>query len=265
MDQPRNPMRTGSVSLDLALGRGWRRGCIIDIQGKTGSGKTTLAEHAVHALESDDAALWIPLGTEVPTRCQNVVLARPESAEEAFTVINAALCEGAALIVVDTANGLVRQREIDGDPSYVPDTHREYKFELAIVKTLCTEYGGSVMFLSMPRANQHPPIRGTGISEKAQQRVSLKIQSEHQDGTKRVTARVAGTDKYADFDIKPGTGIDWATDLLHTAVEAEVINFRGSWYYLNHTRVQGFDRAAHYLRQNPQYASDLYEYLTGNV
>jgi recombination protein RecA len=251
-------IQTGCASLDLLLKGGYRRGLIVDVQGKPGSGKTTLAEHAVRSLDSHENALWIPLGTEAPTRCGNVAIARPESAEDVFTVITAALTEGASLIVVDSANGLVRQREIDNDPSYVHDTHREYKFELGIVKTLCAETGGTVMFLSMPRANQYPPIRGTGITEKAGQSIQLYINSKKQDGTTEVQASTRNGD-YTTFEIKPGSGIDWAADLLRMGVHFGLVNVKGSWYYVDHTRVQGFDTAVIYIRQNPQYANDLYE------
>jgi recombination protein RecA len=251
-------IKTGSPSLDRALGDGWSRGGVIDIQGGPGTGKTTIAHHATYGLETDEEALWISVGTEVPHRPFRGVLALPRSAEEVFQVIVAAIYAGARLIVVDSINGLVRQRELDGDTSYTPHPQREYKDELRYVKALCNQSLATVIFTSMPRANQPHPIRGTGLSEKATQRVHLTVKAARQDGTKTIRAEVKGTGKYATFDIKPGSGIDWASDLLKTAAELDLVQVNGSWYTLG-ISIQGFDTAAQYLRDHPELALDLYD------
>jgi RecA/RadA recombinase len=252
-------IKTGSPSLDRATNGGWLRGGIVDIQGGPGAGKTTIAQHAIYGLESDEEALWITVGTEVPHRPFRGVLAAPRSAEEVFQVIVAGIYSGARLIVVDSINGLVRQRELDGDPSYTPHPQREYKDELRYVKSLCNQSLATVIFTSMPRADQPHPIRGTGLSEKATQRVLLTVKASRQDGVKTIRAEVKGLGKYATFDIKPGTGIDWASDLLKTSVDLDLVEVRGSWYFLDDDPVQGFDNAAQYLRDHPVISLVLYE------
>ena len=127
---------TGSLSLDISLRGGWRRGGIVDVQGPELSGKTTLAQHACDGLEPGEDALWVSMGTGIPLRNTNAAIAEPRTAEEAFTLMVEALHIGDALVVLDSAGGLVRYQELI-DPDYAPDPHREFKFELSRVLEAC--------------------------------------------------------------------------------------------------------------------------------
>lgn len=228
----------------------------MDIQGPESSGKTTLAQHAANSLEDDEDALWISMGTGIPTRAVNAALVTPRSAEEAFVLMVEALSAGASLVVLDSASGLVRYQELI-DPDYVPDSHREFKFELDQVRQACRRTNGVVMFLSRPRENS-PGLRGTGISEKAQQRVRLKVIELRQSGRRRVT-----TTGGADFWINPGSGIDWTEDLARTAFEMDLIKREGSWWYMPGTRdkCMGIESTKVYLHENPEYSLELSKHV----
>lgn len=231
---------TGSLSLDISLRGGWRRGGIVDVQGPETSGKTTLAQHACDSLLSHEDALWVSLGTGIPLRSTNAAVVEPRAAEEAFVLIVEALNLGAALVVVDSAEGLIRYQELI-DPDYMPDPHREFKFELNRVKEACKRSNGIVMFLSRPRVNA-PGLRGTGISEKAHQKVKLKLVELKQSGRRRVTTTTG-----ADFWIDPGTGIDWAQDLVQSAYETGLMRKEGSWWYYGEEKFFGLDAAKRYF------------------
>jgi recA bacterial DNA recombination protein len=246
-------LRTGSISLDVSLFGGWRRGGIVDIQGTEGTGKTTILQHAVKNLDKGEEALWVSLGTGIPARNPGFAVAQPRSAEEAFVIMIEALNIGASLVVVDSADGLVRYEELL-DPGYVPDTHREFKPELDHLRKACRRTNGLVMFVSRPRANS-PGLRGTGISEKAHQKVRLKLVELRQSGRRRIT-----TTGGADFWIDPGTGIDWAEDLLRTAYETGLAYTEGSWWYVNSSEKMkffGLESAKEYLRNNPELSRKL--------
>jgi recombination protein RecA len=238
---------TGSLSLDISLRGGWRRGGIVDVQGPELSGKTTLAQHACDGLESYEDALWVSLGTGIPLRSTNAAVAEPRTAEEAFVLMVTALQEGAALVVVDSAEGLVRCRELI-DPDYYPDPHREFKFELSQLREAARKTNGTVIFLSRPRVNA-PGLRGTGISEKSHQKVKLRIVELKQSGRRRVT-----TQDGADFWIDPGTGIDWAHDLVQTAYEMDFMRKESSWWYYGEEKFFGRDAAKRYFRGEPNEA-----------
>lgn len=257
-------IRTGSLGLDLLLGGGWERGHIHEIWGEPGSGKTTLAEHAVWELERDEEALWISLGTEVPHRPARGYVSQPRSAEQAFyimeTFVGGVGAQGkGSLVVVDSANGLIRQAELDGDEDYVPDPHREYKDELTSLKRVCRATKGTVIFLSKPRNRERQPIRGTGISEKARSRVKLSIGMKHQDESRLIEARVK--EESCTFIMRPGTGIDWGSELAKLAIEYGFAERDGSWINSNHETFHGFQAFAWEIENNTRLAIALDEQI----
>lgn len=246
--------------MDHLLSGGWDEG-IVEIWGGPGTGKTTLAQHTVNDLEPPRESLWISVGAEVPHRKIRASVTALRTAEEVFTTIDAALIIGGGLIVVDSANGLIRSREFEDSPDYEwyykPSPHREFKDELVTVRDRCEQTHGTVIFLSKPRDRERTPIRGTGISEKAVQRVNLKVLASRQDGSKRIEASLKDGSS-CEYWIRPGSGIDWADELLTLGVEHDIVSKRGAWYILpgNH-RVQGADEAVRYVRDYPAIAAYL--------
>lgn len=257
---------TGSLGLDLLLGGGWKRGTINEIWGEPGSGKTTVGEHAVWELEPGQKSLWMSLGQERPHRSMGpqAMVCQPRNAEQAFYIMDAATRGDISLIVVDSANGLVRQRELDGDETYEPHPQREYKDELNGVKDGCRLHGAIVLFLSKPRDRDRQPVRGTGISEKAHARVRLKVVHTHQDGRRDIEAWLHGKeDQSTTFTIEPGTGIDWADELFRLGIRHNIIKANGSWYEWKvgsgTLRVQGIRQGAELLRERADVAVVLDE------
>lgn len=247
---------TGSVGVDGLLGGGWSEG-IVEIWGGPGTGKTTLAQHAVNDLEPPAESLWISVGTEVPHRAIRASIVAPRTAEEVFTISSAAMQMAAKLIVVDSANGLVRQAELDGVPGYIHHPQREYAPELLQLKNMCEMVHGTVIFLSKPRDKERSPIRGTGVSEKAVQRVNLKVLRAKQDGSKVIEASLKDGSS-CEYVLRPGTGIDWAEELLRTGVEHDIVTRRGAWYVMpDHKLVQGTEEAVRYVRDYPSIAAYL--------
>ena len=252
-------LRTGSLGLDVMLGGGWKPGSINEIWGTPGSGKTTLAEHAIWELEPGRKALWISLGTEIPHRPTGALVAQPRNAEQAFYIMTTCVLGNVDLIVVDSANGLVRQRELDSDPDYIPHPQREYKDELNRLKENCKGSGAIVIFLSKPRDCDRQPIRGTGISEKARDRVHLQIWREHQDSSREIRYHAKLSETMGVFSIRPGTGIDWAHELAQLAIHYELAQQHASWIGYNHERFHGISEFQAYLSENTRAAVDLDE------
>lgn len=253
---------TGSIGVDGLLGGGWERGTIAEIWGGPGTGKTTLAQHTVNDLEPPLEALWISVGSEVPHRAIRASVVVPKTAEDVFSVAGAALQIRAGLVVIDSANGLIRSREFEGssdyDPWFMPSPHREYKAELDNMVEQCYVSNGTVLFLSKPRDKERAPIRGTGVSEKASQRVSLKILHASQDGSKRIEASLKDGSS-CEYVIRPGSGIDWAEEFLRTAVEHDIITKRGAYYNMpgNYGTPHGVDEAVRYIQSYPSVAAYL--------
>lgn len=183
------------------------------------------------------------------------------TAEEVFSAATAALQIRAGLIVIDSANGLIRSREFeespDFDPWYQPSAHREFKHELGALDAYAVLSKGTVIFTSKPRDKERAPIRGTGLSEMAAQRVNLKVLKSHQDGSKVIEASLR-TGESCEYVIRPGSGIDWAEELLRTGAEHDIVTRRGAWYVMPDARtVQGTEEAVRYVRDNPAIAAYL--------
>lgn len=262
-------LSTGVLGLDILMGGGWKRGTINEIWGESGTGKTTLALTSVQARgEHERTATWIttrgPLDF-TPGVTDNLVVAEPRTAEQVFDVAMSASGIGASYIVIDDANHLVRGIELT-DPNYVPDEHREFKNELKMLKGVVKNSGAIVLFLSQPRNNQRAPIRGTGISEKAYDRISLVAVQQHQDKTVRVQSHVKRVDKYCQFMVQPGKGINRERQLWYWGVKSGFVQSNGTWWYsfrdadgMQWINVQGTDQFEQYMRQHPDEA-DLLEY-----
>ena len=128
-DEVRAPMEvipTGSIALDVALGiGGLPRGRVVEIYGPEGSGKTTLALHAVasaqkaggiaafidaeHALDPEYAK---KLGVDT----DGLLVSQPDTGEQALEIADMLIRSGAIdVVVIDSVAALVPRAEIEGE------------------------------------------------------------------------------------------------------------------------------------------------------
>lgn len=260
-------IRTGSIGLDIALGGGWPEGTLNEVWGDPSAGKTVLALHTTESVvRARKDVLWIDTvdGVRHMDSAPRVIVARPRNAEQAFAMAeHACRWPDIALVVVDSANHLVRQRELDGDPGYVPHPQREYKNELTSLKRVAKASGTTVLFVSQPRDKQREPIRGTGISEKVKYRVHLHPDVVHQDGRRVIQATVRDVparkllDATARFTVVPGKGIDRELEMVRAGIRHGAVIERGSWVAWNNTQVQGVAEMAKVLSKRTAMMYDL--------
>ena len=128
-EEGRAPMEvipTGAISLDIALGiGGLPRGRVVEIYGPEGSGKTTLALHAVasaqkaggiaafvdaeHALDPEYAK---NLGVDTDA----LLVSQPDTGEQALEIADMLIRSGAIdVVVIDSVAALVPRAEIEGE------------------------------------------------------------------------------------------------------------------------------------------------------
>jgi recombination protein RecA len=128
-DEARAPIEvipTGAISLDVALGiGGLPRGRVVEIYGPEGSGKTTVALHAVasaqknggiaafidaeHALDPDYAK---NLGVDTDA----LLVSQPDTGEQALEIADMLIRSSAIdVIVIDSVAALVPRAEIEGE------------------------------------------------------------------------------------------------------------------------------------------------------
>jgi recombination protein RecA len=128
-EEGRAPMEvipTGAISLDIALGiGGYPRGRVVEVYGPEGSGKTTIALHAVasaqkaggiaafidaeHALDPEYAK---HLGVDTDA----LLVSQPDTGEQALEIADMLIRSGAVdVIVIDSVAALVPRAEIEGE------------------------------------------------------------------------------------------------------------------------------------------------------
>lgn len=122
VDIPR--ISTGSLILDGVLGGGWAKGRMHEIYGAESSGKTTVCTTTMREYQraeglpvlfldmecAFDAAYAVQMGV-VP---ELVVHVQPESAEDAFDIIIAAMESGIGLIIVDSLAAMIPKAQLEG-------------------------------------------------------------------------------------------------------------------------------------------------------
>jgi len=117
---------TGAISLDIALGiGGLPRGRVVEVYGPEGSGKTSIALHAVanvqkqggiaafvdaeHALDPEYAS---KLGVDIDA----LLVSQPDTGEQALEITDMLIRSGAIdIVVIDSVAALVPRAEIEGE------------------------------------------------------------------------------------------------------------------------------------------------------
>jgi recombination protein RecA len=272
---------SGSLALDKALGTGGLpRGRVCEIFGPEASGKTTLALHAVvEAQKQDGIAAFIDAEHALDTayakklglNCDELLVAQPDTGEQALEITDMLIRSGAIdIIVIDSVAALVPRAEIEGE---MGDSHMGLQARLmsqalrklagTISKTLT-----AVIFINQIRmkigvvfGNPETTPGGRALKFYASVRLDIRSIGAIKDGqetvgnrtrVKVVKNKLAPPFKEAEFDLMYGEGISKTGDLIDVGVEAGIIEKSGSWYSYNGNRIgQGRNNAKEFLMENP--------------
>ncbi len=281
-------IQSGSLALDRALGVGGiPRGRVIEIFGPESSGKTTLALHAVAEAQKQagiaafidaEHALDTAYAKRLGVNCDELLVAQPDTGEQALEIVDMLLRSGAIdVMVIDSVAALVPRAEIEGE---MGDSHMGLQARLmsqalrkltaTIGKTMTTVIfinqirmkigivfgnpetttgGNALKFYSSVRLD----IRRIGAIKEGQEIVGNKTR------VRVVKNKIAPPFKDAEFDIMYGEGISKTGDLLDMGVETEIIEKSGSWYSYDGERIgQGRENVKKFLKENPDIYNSLY-------
>ena len=286
---------TGSLALDAALGIGGvPKGRIIEIYGPESSGKTTLALHIIaeaqkqggevafvdaeHALDPVYAAA---LGVDT----ENMLIAQPDTGEQALEITDGLVRSGAVdVVVVDSVAALTPRAEIEGE---MGDTFVGLQARLmsqalrklagTISKTNCV-----VIFINQLRmkigvmyGNPETTTGGNALKFYASVRLDVRrVESIKEGGNvvgnktrvKVVKNKVAPPFREAYFDILYGQGISKWGELVDLAVEMDIVQKSGSWFSMGETRIgQGKDSVKSFLMENPDAAEKVEAKIRQNL
>jgi len=282
-EQPRIPViPSGSVTLDRALGvGGYPRGRVVEVFGSESSGKTTLALHAIAEIQAQggvaafidaEHALDVGYARRLGVRTQELLVAQPDTGEQALEITEQLVRSGAVdLIVIDSVAALVPRAEIEGE---MGDPHMGVQARLmsqALRKLTgaVSRSGTVILFINQIRmkigvmfGSPETTTGGNALKFYASVRLDIRRVGNLKDGeavvgsrtrVKVVKNKVAPPFQEAEFDVLYGRGVSRAGEVLDLGVAAGVIEKAGSHYVLEGERfAQGRERAAEWLRERPQ-------------
>ena len=281
---------TGALSLDLALGvGGLPRGRIVECYGQESSGKTTLALHVVaNAQKAGGVAAFIDAehaldptyAKKIGVDLDNLIVAQPNSGEEALTICEQLVKSGALdVVVVDSVAALTPQAEIDGN---MGDSHmglqarlmsqamRKLTGVIAQTKTLLIFTNQvrekiGVMFGNPETTPGDKALKFYASCRLQVQRIgAIKNTSGQVIGNrtrvKVVKNKVAPPFTEAEFDILYTCGISYEGSVLDAALARGVVEKRGSWISFGDQQLaQGSLATIDYLRSNPEITAKIVE------
>ena len=279
---------TGTLSLDLALGVGGvPRGRVTEIYGPEASGKTTICQHIVaEAQKQGGTAAFIDMehaldpsyAARTGVDIDNLLISQPDTGEQALEIAESLIRSGAVdVIVIDSVAALVPRAEIEGD---MGDSHmglmaRLMSQALRKLSGAIKQTNTCLIFTNQLRekigivfGNPETTPGGRALKFYSSIRLDVRRIQSIKSGTDIVGSRtrvrvvknkVAAPFRTAEFDIMHSEGISKSGDILDLAVEANVVEKRGSFYYYGEDMriAQGRENAKVYLKENPEICQEI--------
>lgn len=284
---PVRTISTGSLSLDIALGvGGLPRGRVIEIYGPEGSGKTTVALHAIANAQAEggvaafidaEHALDPAYAARVGVDVDNLLVSQPDTGEQALEIAEALVRSSAVdVIVVDSVAALVPRAEVEGEmgDAHVGLQARLMSQALRKLTGVTAKSNTCLIFINQIRekvgvmfGNPETTPGGRALKFYSSVRIDVRRiealkQGEENIGmrvrAKIVKNKVAAPFKQAEFDLMYGLGISREGDILDLAVKTDIVQKAGAWYAYGDERLgQGKENAKQYLADHPDLKAEI--------
>jgi recombination protein RecA len=255
--EPVATVSTGSLALDRALGcGGYPRGRIVEVFGPESSGKTTLTLHAIAEVQraggvaafiDAEHALDVHYAKSIGVDLSTLLVSQPDTGEQALEIADALVRSGAVeLIVIDSVAALVPKAELEGEmgDQHVGLQARLMSQALRKLTALAHKHNVTVVFINQIRMKigvmfGSPETTTGGNALKFYASVRLDVRrigalksgeevSGNRTRVKVVKNKLAPPFREAEFDVRYGTGIDRAGELIDLGVELGVLEKSGS-------------------------------------
>lgn len=251
---------TGSIALDLALGiGGLPRGRIVEIYGPEASGKTTVALHVIAeaqarggqcAFVDAEHALDPTRADAIGINLDELLLSQPDSGEQALEITETLVRSGALdVIVVDSVAALVPQAELEGQMGdaiiglqarLMSQALRKLTGAISKSKTILIFTNQLRQKIGVMFGNPETTPGGLALKFYSSVRIDLRRIEVLKDGDEVIGSRhrarivknkVAPPLKVAEFDIMATEGISKSGGIIDVAVELEIMEKKGAFYY----------------------------------
>ncbi|MCP4570512.1 MAG: recombinase RecA [FCB group bacterium] len=286
---------SGSLGLDIALGvGGYPRGRVIEIYGPESSGKTTLALHAIAeaqkgggtaAFVDAEHALDPTYSRALGVDLDNLLIAQPDTGEQALEIVETLVRSGAVdIVVIDSVAALVPRAEIEGE---MGDSHMGLQARLmsqALRKLtgVISKSSTSVVFINQIRmkigvmfGNPETTTGGNALKFYATLRLDIRKIATIKDSesvvgnrtrVRVVKNKVAPPFREAEFDITYGTGISRVGEILDIGVRENIIDKSGAWFSYGKDRLgQGRENVKRFLTENADLKAQIETEIRGKL
>ncbi len=282
-------IKTGAISLDLALGIGGvPRGRIIEIFGPESSGKSTLATHIVaNAQKAGGLAAYIdaehaldPMyAAKIGVNIDDLMISQPDNGEEALNIAEMLARSNAVdVIVIDSVAALVPKSELEGEigDQFMGLQARMMSQALRKLTATLSRSNTCAVFINQIRekigvmfGNPETTTGGRALKFYASVRLDIrrlngiKSNDNAADIGSRVKVKIvknkcAPPFQAAEFDILFNEGISHLGSLIDVGVEQGIVEKKGTWFsYQSHRLGQGREAAREELRGNPKLAEEI--------
>lgn len=279
-------IKTGALSLDLALGGGIPCGRIVEVYGPESSGKTTLTLHIIAELQKEgktaafidaEHALDPAYAERIGVKTSDLILSQPDNGEQALDIVEMLVTSGEVdLIVIDSVAALTPKAEIEGDMEQVNVGLQARLMSKALRKLtgLVSKSRTTVIFINQLRmkigvffGSPETTTGGNALKFFSSVRMDIRRLGQIKAGesiignrvkVKVVKNKIAPPFRFAEFDIMYNEGISKAGDILDLAVEKNLVEKAGAWYsYKDQKIAQGREATKDFLRENPKILDEL--------
>ena len=281
-------IKTGAVSLDLALGIGGvPRGRVVEIYGPESSGKSTLATHIVANCQKNggvaayidaEHALDPSYAERIGVDLNKLIISQPDCGEEALNIAEMLARSNAVdLIVIDSVAALVPKSELEGE---IGDAHvglqaRMMSQALRKLTSTLAKSNTCAIFINQIREKVgvmfgNPETTTGGRALKFYSSIRLEIRriagikgADNQEIGNRVKVKVvknkmAPPFRSAEFDILFNEGISRTGAVIDLGVDFGIIEKKGSWFSYNGEKLeQGREAVREKLKNNPAMVDEL--------
>lgn len=284
-------MSSGSITLDRALGvGGYPKGRIIEVYGPESSGKTTVALHAIAAVQQNggiaafidaEHALDPVYAKNLGVDIENLYLSQPDHGEQGLEIAEAFVRSGAVdIVVIDSVAALTPKAEIEGE---MGDTHvglqaRLMSQALRKLSGAISKSNTTAIFINQIREKVgvmfgNPEVTPGGRALKFYSSVRLEVRRSenlklgqdivgNRTKIKVVKNKVAPPFRVAEVDIMYGEGISRTGEVIDLGVEMDIVQKSGAWYSYNGERLgQGKEKVKEHLSNNPE----LFDEINGKL
>jgi len=284
---------TGALTIDMALGIGGvPRGRIIEIYGPESSGKTTLVSHIIAnaqklggsaAFIDTEHALDPSYAKKIGVDIDNLLVSQPDSGEEALNICETLVKSNTLdVVVVDSVAALAPRAELDGEmgQSHVGLQARLMSQALRKLVAAINHSKCVCIFTNQIRekvgvmfGSPETTPGGRALKFYSSVRIDIRRIGQLKDSTgnvygnrtriKVVKNKVAPPFTQAEFDILYAEGISYEGSIIDAAIDAGIIEKKGSWLSMDGEQLgQGRDAAIKLLKEDKKLCDVLVETIT---